>query len=328
MENKTLLNHRNILATFLIAPLLLLQFNGCLQLAHLQSLRQAQDRFSEIASKENNYAFLAIMPSKLEAKSLEKDASSGKSGIEISGNIPFDEAEFFYREYRGIYLHLQALQRRAKNELQADNLTANAAVLEVLAYWRMVFFQHLLRGDTLVRDGEIIQAQSDTAVSSVRAFAQNTLKKLNNNKVMLSPRDRFLLNALPALIRYDIAYLNTLEAVRLKKIDAAGNNNHQKQAKEFINQMAKAEKELAEIAVEESHLQRYQLLARFTILSNARTLASYVRIVRSAEVKSQLPELFKRLCILRADRKNLLDLGLTLKAIGAKLPNKSDCENK
>ena len=179
-----------------------------------------------------------------------------------------------------------------------------------------------------MKDGDIIKAQSDTAVSSVRTLAKTTLKYLTDNKVTLLPRDRFLLGALPALVRYDIAYLNTLEAARLKKIEPAGNENHQKQAGVFIDQMVKAEEELDKVKEKVTHLKRYELLSRFTMLANARALGRFVRIDKPDKVKSQLPELFERLCTLRADSENLLNLGLTLETIDTKLLPESSCESK
>jgi hypothetical protein len=299
VRSKTAL-HRLIV----IALLASVSATGCMNLGHIQVLRDSQDRFSQLAADENAAALRSLAPATLDP-------------AHLTASVGLDQAVVFYRGFRGVYLDLHALQQRAGRELEKDNLAASASILELLAFWRMVFNGHLataLSGEgpqELLMDAGAAKANDAAelpSLASVRELAKKARSKAESEQLPVFPRDAFLMSAVPALLRYDIAYLNAIVASSNGTLTSAGSDADQKTATEIIDQMVVAEGELADLTGGKdvgTSVRKYGLLARLRMLVNAKLLAAHVKLSAIKIQAGALPKLRERSCQLRKDVEKL-----------------------
>lgn len=256
---------------------------GCRSLEHLTALRGEQTRFSEVARQENETTLAHVLPSGA-APSPSDFQWQGPWAQRLSTGFASGPAYEAFTGYAGVYRALTALEQRAGDRLRGDQLAGNAAALRVLAFWRMTFFGHLLgllptaspAAPVGVTNAAAALPVPPGAMTEVVAMARRALETARRDTNAIFPRDRFLLEAVEPLTRYDIAYLNALRAEGLGLLTAprprtgefTGRVTH------LVEEMARAEEGLATVSgAQPLHLQKYAALARFTMLRSARTLA-------------------------------------------------------
>jgi hypothetical protein len=285
---------RRVVTTCLAA---LLAATGCLHVGHIQVLRDSQEHFSELARLENDAALRSAAPPRVDP-------------LQLAPRVPARDATGFYHGYRGIYLDVEALRRRAGRRLAQDGLASSAALLSLLACWRMAYNGHLaaLQGaalEPLPTEAGATSGVAATALpslASVRALARSAREEARREQLPVLPRDAYLMDALPALLRYDIAYLEAVRAARNGTLASAGTPADQDTAKRIVGQMVRAENELAEdTRGAPRSVKPYALLARYQMLVNARLVAAHVKIDARGIQAGALPELRERSCGLHAE---------------------------
>lgn len=255
---------------------------GCQSLEHLTALRDEQTRFSEVARRENETTLAHVLPSGA-APAPGDFQWQGPWSQRLSSGFASGPAYEAYTGYAGVYRALTALEQRAGDRLRNDQLAGNAAALRVLAFWRMTFFGHLL--GLLPSAGPAVPGMTNApvelpvppgAMTEVVAMARRALDTARRDTNAVFPRDRFLLEAVEPLTRYDIAYLNALRAETAGLLVAPRPRTAEftQRVSHLVEEMARAEDGLARVAgAQPLHLQKYAALARFTMLRSARTLA-------------------------------------------------------
>ncbi len=280
--------------------------SGCGSLEHVRALREAQEDFSELAAEENRKAVSHILPN---ASDLNRLASDWKAGVreELLTGFGADEYYQLYVAYQNLYLRLQALERRAGADLRADNLYGSTVALELMTFWRMRFFANLLQLDpgkapSLPEsdpEARKVDLLATNAMSEVVARARRVLAVADRENLALYPRDRFMMEAATPLVRYDISYLNAIRFDRSGQLDADRTPLEKVRAQvgQLVEQMAHAERELAEASANQpEHIRYYAALARLTMLRTARTLADKGRVsFLTDEAKELFPMLAKRI---------------------------------
>lgn len=258
---------------------------GACGIEHIRILRDAQDDFSVSARVENTATIKVLFP---DAEYLSELAESwlanenAGSFCETSSIFMTERHQYLFHSYQDIYLRLHALEKNAGARLKADGLYGTAEALRIFARWRATFYAHALRvGNTTITAPEDIPT-----LTEINVEAQNLLKKFPEQ---LYPRDRFFLEAMPALVRYDIAVLRVAQDCKLNRLEKTSEGK--KRGKEIIEQITTAEEDLYKISGQQyRHLEKYKLLARYTMLRSARSLADHVGFKMNDEkTRDELP---------------------------------------
>jgi hypothetical protein len=300
-----------------------------LNLGHVNALRDAQNRFTELAALENSYSLSTVIPTGGDS------AATGTQGTDVqvlSPVIPLGKMQELQRGYGEIYEGLNALNTRAETYLKEDKLLGSSLTLSVLARWRSLFYGHLIRvQETATAEGPGIDKEGKPdplppSLSSVVSLADTTLKRLEAEKVELFPRDRFLLSAMDPLVRYDIAYIRASGAFLLKDLgkeqDAEKEKARlaalEKNIIERIDEIVKAEDRLRGVSSGASvQIERYVFLSRLMILRTGRTLA--ILTLDPAARKEKLPSFISSIERLHKDYAESKSLQSSLRQTQEKL---------
>lgn len=206
-----------------------------------------------------------------------------------------------HRGYHELNQRLTKMRENATGALANDKLYGVTATLEVLSDWRATFFGHLAQSlptDTSNSDkGNPVDPKKLTAVAD---RAERIRHLANDENVNLFPRDRFILKAMNPLIKYDIAYLNTLISIEAGEIDLDSGNTPEEQLIGYMRDMAEAEQQLDQIFSNlnnHRNLARYVVLARVVMLQSAYKLAIEEDniIVADCDLKDHVPLLSERI---------------------------------
>jgi hypothetical protein len=264
---------RTAVRAALLAAAVLVVPSCALHIGHVRTLRDAQSHFTELAAAENQKNLSAIFPTgSAEAHGTTSQTAENSFGLPV--DLPMIQE--FARRYREIDEEVDALTKRAASDLKEDRLLGTCLTLRVLARWRAGFYEHLLRAHELqkVEDGPGTD-KLPPSLSNVAALAEATWKKLDEEKIEVFPRDRFLLKAMRGLVRYDIALIRTLLDVSQHGPVAKTTDEWKNLAKLRAEEMARAEMELAAAAHKEPlQIQRYVFLSRVVMLRSAQILAA------------------------------------------------------
>ena len=279
-----------VFATLLSSAVL----TGC-GTVHVTNLREAQEDFSKLASDENKITGRAAFHT---TTAEIKDEGGNKN---FGSAFSWRQAMELHRGYHELNQRLTKMRENATGALANDKLYGVTATLEVLSDWRATFFGHLAQSlptDTSNSDkGNPVDPKKLTAVA---ARAERIRHLADDENVKLFPRDRFILKAMNPLIKYDIAYLNTLISIEAGEIDLDSGNTPEEQLIGYMRDMAEAEQQLDQIFSNlnnHRNLARYVVLARVVMLQSAYKLAIEEDniIVADCDLKDHVPLLSERI---------------------------------
>jgi len=262
---------------------------------HVTNLREAQEDFSKLASDENKITGRAAFYTT--TAEIKDEGGNQNPGSAFS----WRQAMKLHRGYHELNQRLTTMRENATGALANDKLYGVTATLEVLSDWRATFFGHLAQSlpkDTSNSDkGNPVDPKKLTAVA---ARAERIRHLANDENVNLFPRDRFILKAMNPLIKYDIAYLNTLISIQTGEIDLDTGSTPEEQLIGYMRDMAEAEQQLDQIFSNLNNhrqLARYVVLARVMMLQSAYRLASMEKsiIIDRGHLKEHVPLLRDRI---------------------------------
>ena len=173
-------------------------------------------------------------------------------------------------------------------KLIQDQLYGTNATIKVLSYWRMTFYGHLLNLYGLspelspAADG-IPPSARLPIMNEVVDLAKATTATLDENKVEIFPRDRFILTAAKPLVRYDIAFLKALQDEHQGLLADTENNplaTVRPRVKAIVEQIATAELEVVNIAPSKTG-EDFWVMTRYSILRTA------IVVARKAKLKEE-----------------------------------------
>lgn len=269
---------RNLLALALLAT----TASSC-GLVEVSNLREAQRDFSQLAAEERTVTGTTIF-GKPTGDSAERTtyADLGK----VQSRYSSQQATDLHRRYHELHQRLVKLEMDGAGPLANDQLYGVTATLRVLALWRATFFAHLTRAlpaaptsveapgedDVAAPDGLPVDPKT---MNEVVAEANAVAELGAGDKIELFPRDAFLLKAMGALARYDIAYLTALEYAKRGEIATVPPEAATDKVRYLVDQMAKAEEELSKKYSDAKTPQvgSWVVLTRIVMLCSATDLA-------------------------------------------------------
>jgi len=248
---------------------------GCMSLEHVRTLEDARVAYSQAAAKDNRAVLHHLTP--------VTDPTDPTDSITLDTEYDEEAHARSHANYAFIARTLAALNRTHWTDLKNDRLLGLSTTLQLLAEWKASFYARLLGSEapTLLD----LKARRDAAV-----------RLLDEEDAVVFARDRFLLEAMDPLLRYDNAFLDAVEGARSGDLASPSANRPTTQEEllqraasrdamaprvtAIVDQMAKAEMRLAELGLARSrrHLRSYVEAARFAMLSTAIRIVLWSKI--------------------------------------------------
>ena len=273
---------------WMLLPILvcLLIQTGCASIEHVRLYHDARSDFSAAAHEDNLATLQGIFPNPKALSGLTNDASVDYVGVQAS-----------VERWETVLAEFRALNCRKKKELSDDQLLGSSLTLQIIAQLRRDLWAHALspddkqnqdleklddpssQGDPLTQCGS--PQQSPMPLTDTLAQAEALAA---NKGVKLFERDEFLLRSLRPMVRYEIAYINTIKADAEFK-----NRNKNKKPGEkpvdteekrkayipIVGQMVQAEKKLSELADKSpSTMKPYVTMSRYIMLVSSQALVA------------------------------------------------------
>lgn len=268
--------------------LLLAATTGCPSIDHVAKYRDARDLYNTATLAANGTAIDSTWDTMLPPRYSHEDALSGHS---VSTGLELNDYEKLTSAYFEAAAIVSRLNQTAvtRSALIADDLYGSSLVLEVLCKWKGSFYYRLLDADigTEVNDesrppsaangsADLPNYSLETSMSmvEVRTVARNALNRIAQSNQRIYPRDRFVLEAIPALSRYDNAYLHAIQLNRKGEL-VVSSHVATDEVIMIIEDMAKAELHLDQIfgeGVVRDDLNSASVAARYIMLNTAITL--------------------------------------------------------
>jgi hypothetical protein len=274
----------------LLAVLFAVLLAGCPSVDHVRRLRDAQDRFSEVNESLNAATLARILPDPLELGGNTHAVDSDDETYSLATTERLETPNrAAYVEYRAISEALAELNETAAAELERDHLLSTSLTLELVSDWKAALYGSLLALEPAAVETGPGDLPTSESLAAVRTRAAGLLTRLDQAKVPVLPRDRYLLTAAPALVRYDVAYA---WAVRYRQSGVLG-----EKIAEVVEQMARAEEGLAETAFasDARHIEPFVVLSRYVMLRSAiLLLAGEPGIFTETEARERFPKLYTR----------------------------------
>ena len=276
-QHATPRDHR--LLIWFIMALLLCITTGCTSIDHVARYREARDLYNEATTNANEITFNSVWPDTPRSRYVGAD---GKLDYRLSTGLALSD----YEDIASRYIESAAIARNlsqtqsTRNALAADNLLGATLALEALSTWKAAFYYQLQAiefGDESVNPVTIVLGENDPitynlsdaqSMADARTRARTVLGTIDNAGLPLYARDRFLLQAIPALSRYDNAYIHAIRMYRNGTLTKA-------KLVEVMEEMAKAEKHLDHIAKQHMDRPEFQAAAvvtRYLMLRTATKL--------------------------------------------------------
>jgi hypothetical protein len=245
---------------WMLIVILALAQAGC-GLEHVRVLRESQDEFSRITSGENQSVLQIVTPDGAYLDKLMERNQPLPIDVDKKGQVQQD--------YFALYQRLDALVKSSKAQLEADNLYPTAASLRVFSLWRATFYYHLLK-DSSDRDLSRYQMPSfPDVLAEARALQKSQ---------QLGPRDGYLVEAMEAMMRYEIAYVRYLNLPR-NGMQLAQGVNVKEEVVPIVNQMAQAYQTLKQADFRGmENLRHHRSLSCHILLSTAQKITLDSRI--------------------------------------------------
>jgi hypothetical protein len=267
---------------------------GCPSVHHIAKYNEARKLFNETTQQANQIAYASVSPLDNNAGESEKktfnspDATSNSSEstsysrFGLTAGFTAKEATEFLTNYTQVSQILNELNTGKSQELINDNLYSSSLVLKLMADWKRAFYAQFYGiekpdvKEIKVNDTtDTLDLGESKSLANIRPQAIRVKKVLEANNITIFPRDRFVLEAIDPLIRYDNAYLYALQYERDGKFSKSRpREDRNTDVKPVVEAMAKAEQLLAKLDLPRdlSHAHDYRSMARIAMLQTAATV--------------------------------------------------------
>jgi hypothetical protein len=246
---------------------------SCATIEHVRIFRDARTEFSQAASIDNARYGKQLVATNASIATLLPNAVEVQASFERWSHV----ASLFV-----------ALNRRAEDELRADDLFGSSRVLELVARSQLAFYGHELEAM-----GQPTAANAVEPIEPLTAIVAEAQTLMQDSRIRLFARDAYLARSLAGEVRYKIAFLAAERALLAGKPADEAYLNAMSAAAE---QMAQAETEIASAtAGTDEAIVRQAALARLAMLKSARYLISETANQAPPQARTAAPILAARL---------------------------------
>jgi hypothetical protein len=256
------------LQTFVLLPTLLLV--GCASVKHASDLRRFQQEFNALTTKANEESFHFMEHDGTAVLKASIVTARERSDLGQKFSVP----ESYYTnwiEYAALAVDLRDLNKKAKRELLADRLYANARVLEVLVMKQRALYEGIvLAANRPVGTNLPPDRVTQNDVRDLAARVRTELAQAGTN-VPVFPRNQFVLAAMEPLLQYDNALILAIRAYYAGRLQKGGDDAGLSVVQGIVQQIMSAEEKLQRMKLSENfeQVQAYGLLTRVMMLNNA-----------------------------------------------------------